>query len=283
MELFQELVFTISFSLIVSLLIVKLISVSSSCDGGNSTASIRVEEKIEKEWVVCDSVKEEKVVCFEDVAFGCGDTEMGSGVAIKDPENAGGVGACHVFDESSDRIEIGDDGVDSAKSDEGNVVESIDSLIEEDCVNSVEVQDGSSAIDVAEVKLVEEDDILDDDWQGIETTELEKSFGAAVAFMDSKSSDDCVKLIDNEVKIRLYGLQQVAIEGSCYEPQPMALRVSARANWNSWKRLENLGREDAMEQYIALLSQHIPDWKGWHATVMNDSVISAMRKTIFVD
>lgn len=36
---------------------------------------------------------------------------------------------------------------------------------------------------------------------------------------------------------------------------------------NSWKRLENLGRENAMEQYIALLSQHVPDWMESHASV----------------
>ncbi|KAK9053274.1 hypothetical protein SSX86_029907 [Deinandra increscens subsp. villosa] len=243
MELFQELVFTISFSLIVSLLIVKLFSVASSCDDGNSTVSITVEEKMENEWVVCDSEKEGKDVCFKDpvkvsgdVDFGYVGDELGSGVVIKDSQSVGGVGACQVFDESPERNEVGDAGIDAVKSDEGNVAESVD---------------------VGEVKIDEEDEIFDEDWQGIEATELERSFGAAVAFM---SSVDCVNLIDNEVKIRLYGLHQVAIEGSCFEPQPMALKLSARANWNSWKRLENLGREDAMEQYIALLSQNVPDW-----------------------
>ncbi|KAK1439030.1 hypothetical protein QVD17_04845 [Tagetes erecta] len=263
MELFQEFVFTISFSLIVSLLIVKLIAVSSSCDDGNSSVSIRVEEKIEKEWVVCDNENEGNGLCFEDpvkvsdeVGFGCGDGELGGGFVIGSTESGGGVGACYVFDESPERNELKDEGgVDLGKSDQGNV--------QEDCVKSIEVEHHSSAIDVGEVKL---DEVFDDDWQGIETTELEKCFGSAVAFMDSKSSADRVNLIDNEVKIQLYGLHRVAIEGSCFEPQPMALKLSARANWNSWKRLENLGREDAMEQYIALLSQHVPDWMGRHAS-----------------
>ncbi|KAI3813397.1 hypothetical protein L1987_18119 [Smallanthus sonchifolius] len=258
MELFQELVFTISFSLIVSLLIVKVISAASSCDDGNSRVSIRVEEKIEQEWVVCDSEKDEDPVkVSEEVDFGYVHGELVSVGVIEDSESVGGVGGCQVLDEMPERTELNDDGVDLVKRDEGNVVEAIESLIQEDCVEMIEVQHESSAIDDGEVKL---DEVFDDDWQGIETTGLEKSFGAAVAFVDR------VNLIDNEVKIQLYGLHRVAIEGSCFEPQPMALKVSARANWNSWKRLENLGREDAMEQYIALLSEHVPDWMGRHAS-----------------
>ncbi|KAI3713019.1 hypothetical protein L1987_71589 [Smallanthus sonchifolius] len=267
MELFQELVFTISFSLIVSLLIVKLFSAAATCDDGNSRVSIRVEEKIEKEWVVCDSEKDEDPVKVSgEVDFGYVDGELVSGGVIEDSEIVGGVGACQVFDEMSERTELNDDGVDLGKSDEGNVVEAVESLTQEDCVKVVEVEHESSAIDDGEMKLDEEDEVFDDDWQGIETTELEKSFGAAVAFVDSKGGVDRVNLIGNEVKVQLYGLHRVAIEGSCFEPQPMALKVSARANWNSWKRLENLGREDAMEQYIALLSQHVPDWMGRHAS-----------------
>ncbi|KAM0057941.1 putative acyl-CoA-binding protein, ACBP [Helianthus debilis subsp. tardiflorus] len=366
MEVFQELVFTISFSLIVSLLIAKLFAVASSSDDGNSTVSIRVEEKNETDWVFCGSEKDENVVCVEDlgrvseeVGVGSVGDELGSGVVIKEGESVDEVGACYVFDEMPERVEVGDGlvgsdegnvveccgllgedcvksvevwdessvgvggecyvfdempernevgdaGVGLVESDEGSVVESSGLLIQKDCVKFDGVEHGSSvgvsgdcyvfdempertedkdaSVDLmesdegngslvqevfvksVEVKVDEEDEVFDDDWQGIETTELEKTFGAAVAFMDSKSSADRVNLIDNEVKVELYGLHKVAIEGSCFEPQPMALKVSARANWNSWKRLENFGREDAMEQYITLLSQHVPDWIGRHAS-----------------
>ncbi|XP_071704296.1 uncharacterized protein [Rutidosis leptorrhynchoides] len=263
MELFQELVFTISFSVIVSLLIAKLISVVSSFDDVNSTVSIRVEDqKIDKDWVVCNDQVE---ACKDDV-FGYDEGELGSGVVIDDLKSVGGVGDCKVFDESPERTEF---------EDEGNVVAcdlGCDKgvLIEDDCVKDTEVDNvGEVKIDEGDGIVVDDDDDDDDDdedWQGIETTELEKSFGSAVAFMGSKSCVDRVNLIDNEIKIQLYGLHRVAIEGSCFEPQPMALKLSARANWNSWKRFENLGREEAMEQYIALLSQHVPDWMGNHAS-----------------
>lgn len=196
MELFQELVFTISFSLIVSLLIAKLFAAASatSCDDDK--------ERIGKEWVVCDSEKQH--VGVEDPGV---DDELGSGVVMKHDETVGGVGVHQVFDEMPERNELDDDVVDSVEIDKGNVVE---------CESSA---------------IVDDDDGDDGDWQGIETTELDKRFGAAVAFMDSKSGADRVNLVDNEVKVELYGLHKVAIQGSCFEPQPMALKVSARANW----------------------------------------------------
>ncbi|KAI3503030.1 hypothetical protein L1887_31465 [Cichorium endivia] len=304
---------------------------TSSCDDGNSTLSKSVEEKIEREWVVCDSEKEEKSGYFEDavkvsedVVLGNSGAEFVSGYVIEDdPKSVGGVGGCYVFDETPERTEFKDEAVYVVKSDEGNVADpvlasDVGSSIQENCVKSIEAQqesynsldesylfdespqrteskndavdplktDAGNAVDpvlasrtgssiqedcmnvqhessAIDVKLEEREAILDD-WQGIETTELEKKFGAAVAFLGSKPSSDRVNLIDNEVKMQFYGLHRVAIEGPCFESQPMALKVSARANWNAWKRLENLGREEAMERYIALLSQHVPDWMGNH-------------------
>ncbi|XP_024975237.1 acyl-CoA-binding domain-containing protein 3-like isoform X1 [Cynara cardunculus var. scolymus] len=275
MELFQELVFTISLSLIVSLLVVKLFSMASGGDDGNSTVSKRVEEKIEKEWVVCDSEKEEKAGYFEDavevskdvVCGGYVEAELGSGCVMEDTKSVGEVGASYVFDESPERTDFKDASVGLVKSGEVNVS---GSSIQEDCMKSIVLQQESIAVDGGddggEVKIEEGDGILYDDWQGIETTELEKDFGAAVAFMGSKISADRVSLIDNEVKLQFYGLHKVALEGPCFESQPMALKISARDNWNAWKRLENLGRDEAMAQYIALLSRHVPDWMGNHAS-----------------
>nr|CAD1830474.1 unnamed protein product [Ananas comosus var. bracteatus] len=62
--------------------------------------------------------------------------------------------------------------------------------------------------------------------------------------------------------MKLYGLYKVATEGPCYEPQPMALKLSARTKWNAWQSLGNMNPEVAMEQYVALLSGNIPEWAG---------------------
>ncbi|KAK9284340.1 hypothetical protein L1049_023511 [Liquidambar formosana] len=102
----------------------------------------------------------------------------------------------------------------------------------------------------------------DEDWEGVERTELERDFGAAVAFVGCRSNADCVSTLGSDVQMQLYGLHKVATEGPCREPQPMALKVSARAKWNAWKQLGNMNQEAAMERYITLLSERIPRWMG---------------------
>ncbi|GJY34477.1 hypothetical protein Tco_0418946 [Tanacetum coccineum] len=84
MELFQELVFTISLSLIVSLLTAKLFSLSSA-----SSYDVDNEKIDNQEWVVCD--KNDKDLSFED------DDDLGSGVVIDDDK---------VFDEMPERSEV---------------------------------------------------------------------------------------------------------------------------------------------------------------------------------
>ncbi|KAJ1414523.1 FERM/acyl-CoA-binding protein superfamily [Sesbania bispinosa] len=69
----------------------------------------------------------------------------------------------------------------------------------------------------------------EDDWEGIERTELERRFGAAVVFVESKSNVDLIANLSNDVKTKLYGYHKIATQGPCQEPQPMALKFSARA------------------------------------------------------
>lgn len=64
-----------------------------------------------------------------------------------------------------------------------------------------------------------------EDWEGIERTDLEKIFGEAVVY--ASNADE----VDEDVKLQLYGLQKVALEGACHGSQPMAFKVSARAKW----------------------------------------------------
>lgn len=70
----------------------------------------------------------------------------------------------------------------------------------------------------------------EDEWEGIERTELENRFGTMVS-MVALGSDDVLSKIGSDVRMQLYGLHKVATEGPCYEPQPSILKVSARAKW----------------------------------------------------
>lgn len=89
-------------------------------------------------------------------------------------------------------------------------------------------------------------------------------------FVGSNSNADRISRIDSDAKMQLYGLHKVVIEGPCSVPSPMALKVSARAKWNAWQQLGDMSREEAMEQYISLLSRSIPGWTGYDAKGFSD-------------
>ncbi|XP_034897237.1 acyl-CoA-binding domain-containing protein 3 [Populus alba] len=108
---------------------------------------------------------------------------------------------------------------------------------------------------------IEVNDDEDDDWEGIERSELETMFGEAARFVvDSGDKDGRFAGGGSDVQMELYGLHKVATEGPCLQKPPMALKVSARAKWNAWQRLGNMSPEAAMEQYIGLVSDRAPGW-----------------------
>lgn len=73
------------------------------------------------------------------------------------------------------------------------------------------------------------DDDDDDDWEGIERSELEKEFMAATEFANGE--DNRLGIVGSNVQMELYGLHKIATEGPCREPQPIPLKISARAKW----------------------------------------------------
>lgn len=94
-------------------------------------------------------------------------------------------------------------------------------------VSEEKEESGNGADDEKEPLLCQEDD---EDWEGIERSELEKVFAQAVNFVDK---DERAWNLGGDVKMKLYGLHKVAMEGPCHEPQPMALKFSARSKWYS--------------------------------------------------
>ncbi|KAJ4913049.1 Acyl-CoA-binding domain-containing protein 3 [Raphanus sativus] len=131
------------------------------------------------------------------------------------------------------------------------VTESEEVMVEE-CNNVEEDKMELNTEEQEEELSIEEDD---DDWEGIERSELEKAFVAASNLLEESEKGE---QIGAEVKMELYGLHKIATEGSCRETQPMALMLSSRAKWNAWQKLGNMSQEDAMEQYLQLISKEIP-------------------------
>ncbi|KAL3571501.1 hypothetical protein D5086_025405 [Populus alba] len=131
--------------------------------------------------------------------------------------------------------------------------------VELNVVEEIGVAGSDSKERIEEIEVNEVED--DDDWEGIERSELEKIFGEAAKFVEeSGNKDERLASVGSDLQMELYGLHKIATEGPCREQPPMALKVSARAKWNAWQRLGNMSPEAAMEQYIALVLERAPGW-----------------------
>ncbi|KAJ0966727.1 hypothetical protein J5N97_023644 [Dioscorea zingiberensis] len=105
-----------------------------------------------------------------------------------------------------------------------------------------------------------ESDSDDDDWEGIESTELDEAFSAASAFVAATAADRMALKVSNELQLQLYGLYKIATEGPCTAPQPSAIKITARAKWNAWQKLGAMSPEEAMEKYIMMVTELYPTW-----------------------
>jgi len=77
----------------------------------------------------------------------------------------------------------------------------------------------------------------EEEWEGIERSELEKEFGRARHFVECGEKEGRFAMVGSDVMMEFYGLQKVAMEGPCHETQPMALKLSARAKWYRYSSL----------------------------------------------
>ncbi|KAG6409247.1 hypothetical protein SASPL_132281 [Salvia splendens] len=136
----------------------------------------------------------------------------------------------------------------------------------------IDEREGNEEIDEREGNGGSEEkvrDESDDDWEGVERSELERGFAEAVNYVECGGKgreEDRLARLGSDVQMQLYGLHKIALEGPCLESQPMALMVSARTKWNAWQGLGSMSRELAMEQYIQVLSENIPEWMHEHTT-----------------
>ncbi|XP_021903488.1 acyl-CoA-binding domain-containing protein 3 isoform X2 [Carica papaya] len=318
MELFLELFFTAIIAVLFSFLVAKLVSVAmygdptsysdsksgtgvhevdelqfrqqmkgQSCEGEKKI--VFVEEKVEKVDRVCEDsvpVEEETVESAEGgEIFGTKCEELREEVAEKESEVAGSRGVS-----TEEAMIVEEDIKCSDLNEEGNERKEV----EED-VNDVVVEKSEEArtLDTEPTAIGEEKNeelfIEDDDWEGIERSELEKLFAAAAKFVEESGEKGNLASTGNDALMDLYGLHKVATEGPCREPQPMALKVFARAKWNAWQKLGNMNPDVAMEQYIALLSDRIPGWREEssaakskkHSTEAEISVVPAPKSRSF--
>ena len=60
---------------------------------------------------------------------------------------------------------------------------------------------------------------------------------------------------DNVTLLRIYALYKQATQGNNEEAKPGFTDMVARAKWDAWKKLEDTGSEEAMQQYIDLIEE----------------------------
>lgn len=106
----------------------------------------------------------------------------------------------------------------------------------------------------------ESDAEYDDDWEGVESTELDEAFSAATAFVAAAAADRLSQKVSSDVQLQLYGLYKIATEGPCSTPQPSPLKMTARAKWQAWQKLGAMPPEDAMQKYIDIVTELYPTW-----------------------
>ncbi|GAY47954.1 hypothetical protein CUMW_108340 [Citrus unshiu] len=262
MELVQDLVLTALIALLFSYLMAKLVSFAMSGAGDSASAS-----------VVEDLKDVDDDVIMEELKFGA---KMNVGIL-----------------ENQHRVEpVQQETVEKVDQFEEVVGPREDDLVEETVIESAPLSDNvivqseeSNVVGKESEAGVASDD--DDDWEGIERSELENVFATAVKFVEvSESQSESGNKKDDalsDVQMELYALHKIATEGPCRDPQPMPLMLSARSKWyqtfllavlcvsdgrhclrcarNAWQKLGNMNPEEAMERYVALLSDRVPDWK----------------------
>lgn len=63
--------------------------------------------------------------------------------------------------------------------------------------------------------------------------------------------------VDNETKLKLYGLYKQSTSGVCSNPKPGLTDFVGRAKWTAWSSLGKMNQQDAQKQYIQTVQQFI--------------------------
>ncbi|KAL5844727.1 hypothetical protein ACOSQ4_010685 [Xanthoceras sorbifolium] len=268
MELLQELLLTAFVAVLFSFLVAKLVSFAmASDDPGSASVTLRdVDESVVMEELHFGEklnvgiLESEKRVEFAEESVEKVDTQLGEELIqvdeVASPNEEVETDSCHLPEKLEEVVELQKDSPEEKKLEE--VVEVRKDSSEEKEANADvigECEDRESKDEG--VGLVIDDDEEDEEWEGIERSEAEKIFEEAAKSVGSGDKDDLL----SDVQMELYGLHKVATEGPCREPQPMALMLSARAKWNAWQKLGNMSPEEAMDQYVTLLSDRVPGWR----------------------
>jgi len=78
----------------------------------------------------------------------------------------------------------------------------------------------------------------------------------AQRFADAQARIKPVTGLGNDVMLDLYALYKQATVGDVQGNRPGMLDLRGRAKYDAWAQRKGLGKDAAMEQYIALVDNH---------------------------
>ncbi|KAK1321355.1 Acyl-CoA-binding domain-containing protein 1 [Acorus calamus] len=215
MELFQELLITAGLSLLVAIAIAKLLALVSNGENPLDPTVLQTDR---------DASAPDQSGSEEDRRFGgerTVETEFEEEEEEHVEERLGTVKeekeAEESFMSSSEVMISGRDGVREGLDEERGADVEVNEKVEEETEMEEKVEKGMFD--------------GEDEWEGIERSELEERFRVAAAFVGAAENEALVSGLGNDLQMQLYGLHKVATEGTCYETQPLALKVAARAKW----------------------------------------------------
>ncbi|PKA60783.1 Acyl-CoA-binding domain-containing protein 2 [Apostasia shenzhenica] len=229
LEFYQELILSAVFSVLFAFLIGKIAGAGPE-DGNRAvddTASsdVAVAASVEEKWE--RSAEEEAEAVSERAIAGGNEGREGKGA---EADEIGGEGGN--TDEMPEAVGSGRNSALLYNEGEG---EEGDRDAERICSDVKDAsREGVSVVGGEEVRVEKDGGSLlhgEDEWEGIERSDLEKLFGAATEYVGRPSGAEALNRLSNDVQMELYGLRKVATEGPCYESQPFPLKASARARW----------------------------------------------------
>jgi len=81
--------------------------------------------------------------------------------------------------------------------------------------------------------------------------------------------------------LQLYGLYKQSTEGPCSTKCPSIFDFKGRAKWMVWNELGEMSSASASREYVGLLTQLLPDWKGSEGeTREKSSVVGAVFSSL---
>lgn len=87
---------------------------------------------------------------------------------------------------------------------------------------------------------------------------MENDFKLALKYI--KYAPKSITLNDLQ-KLEFYKYYKQATEGDNNEPTPSVFNIREKAKWSAWNSLKGTSKEEAMKQYVKLVTQHKPSWR----------------------